>query len=100
MTAALKKKKADDSVCGSRTFHIFYLFLMTVLLLFSLPINDRLFRLDKAPKGRIFISVKSRDMRWPFQGSQLTPWQQDSRLKEKEIKNGENGEGVEGEQNG
>lgn len=48
----------------------------------------------------IFISVKSRDTRWPFHGSQFTPWQQHSRLSEKEIEEGkrrvwlEGGDGV------
>lgn len=61
-----------------------------MLLLFSLAINDRLFLLDEAPTGRIFISVKSRDNRWPFHGFQFTPWQRDIdwNVKERQEKKG------------
>lgn len=59
---------------------------MFVALLFSLATNDLLFLLDSAPRGRIFISVKSRDVRWPFHGFQFTPWQPDSESgREREI---------------
>jgi len=79
---------------------LYYFFRRFVVVLFSLAVNDRLFLLDEAPTGRIFISVKSRDTRWPFHASQFTPWQQHSRLSEKEIEEGkrrvwlEGGDGV------
>lgn len=53
-------------------------------LLFFLSASDRLLLPDRAPTARIFISVKSRDTRWPFHGFQFTPWRQESRLGERE----------------
>lgn len=66
-----------------------------MVLLFSLAINDRLFLLDMAPIGLIFISVKSRDTRWPFHGSQFTPC--DSKLSEEEIEDGKTKYQLEGD---
>lgn len=67
------------SLCDARLMGLmwsqalFYFFWSFAFLLFSLATSDRLFLLDRAPTGRIFISVKSRDVRWPFHGSQFTP---------------------------
>lgn len=54
---------------GSRSAYFWWRF-----RLLSRAASDRLLLLDRAPTGRIFISVKSRDNRWPFHGFQLTPW--------------------------
>lgn len=63
-----------------------YFFWRFAFLFLSLGSSDLLFLLDTTPTGLIFISVKSRDVRWPFHGSQFTPWQQESRLREEEIR--------------